>query len=263
MVELADWHGLVSERTNDYDGLQLVAMVAPGSRSWASPFRVVANDRNGYFVKTLESCSRDWARGSLAVEYIVAQAGKLIGAPVCDTSLILIPEEFRGGEIRRGLPLVPGIAHASKALQHADERRDNLAYRNRDDNRVRHVGVYALYDWCWGSDAQWLHDVDNDQSIYSHDHGLYLPPNDGRIDSKFLQLSADEPNELPDSPAGLDGEAVEEVAEALEKIDRDALVNILCAVPASWPVTDEALATLGWFLEYRAPAVASRLRALV
>ncbi|MEV6983969.1 hypothetical protein AB0M95_22300 [Sphaerisporangium sp. NPDC051017] len=76
-------------------------------------------------------------------------------------------------------------------------------------------------------------------------------------------MSVDEANVLPDVPNGLAPEAVEAVAEALETIDRDALVKILRAVPASWPVSDEALATLGWFLEHRAPAVANRLRALV
>lgn len=50
---------------------------------------------------------------------------------------------------------------------------------------------------------------------------------------------------------------------ALEKINRDALVNILCGVPASWPVSNDDLEALGWFLEYRAPSVASRIRALV
>lgn len=263
MVELADWRGLVSGRTDDYDAVHLVAVITPGGQSWASPFRAVADDGNDYFVKTLESCRRDWARGSIAVEYIVGKVGKLVGAPVCASTLIRIPEEFTGDEIRPGIPLVPGIAHASKALEHADEQRHHLAYRNQDHNHVRHVGVYALYDWCYGDDAQWLYDLDDDRSIYSHDHGLYFPPNHGVIEDEILKLSADEPNVLPDAPEGLAPEAVEAVAKALETIDRDALVNILRAVPASWPVSDEALATLGWFLEYRAPAVAHRLRALV
>ncbi|WP_326829276.1 hypothetical protein OIE13_34595 [Streptosporangium sp. NBC_01810] len=68
---------------------------------------------------------------------------------------------------------------------------------------------------------------------------------------------------LPDPPGGLSGEAVEEVSEALEKINRDALVNILRGVPASWPVSDDDLEALGWFLEHRAPAVARRVRALI
>ncbi|MEO3805043.1 hypothetical protein [Nonomuraea sp. B1E8] len=211
----------------------------------------------------MEGCKRDWARGSLAVEYIVGQAGKLIGAPVCESTLIRIPVEFDGYEIAPGVPLSPGIAHASKAIQHAEEQRDHLAYRNQDHNRSRHVGVYALYDWCYGDDPQWLYDRDQDRSIYSHDHGLYLPPHFGSIDTDILRQCADEPNPLPDATDGLDPETVTDVAEALEKIDRDALVKFLRVVPASWPVSDDALAIVGWFLEHRAPAVAGRLRSLV
>ncbi|MFG1879152.1 hypothetical protein ACGFIV_30335 [Sphaerisporangium sp. NPDC049003] len=82
-------------------------------------------------------------------------------------------------------------------------------------------------------DAQWLYDLDDDRSIYSHDHALYFPPSHGVIDDEILKLSADEPNVLPDAPEGLAPEAVEAVAKAFETIDRDALVNILRAVPAS------------------------------
>ncbi|MFI0417632.1 hypothetical protein [Spongiactinospora sp. 9N601] len=124
-------------------------------------------------------------------------------------------------------------------------------------------GVYALYDWCYGDDPQWLYDRDQDRCIYSHDHGLYLPPHTGTIDAGILEQCVDEPNPLPDAADGLDVEAVASVATALERIQRGALAKVLCAVPASWPVTDEALATLGWFLEHRAYAVADRLRALV
>jgi hypothetical protein len=159
--------------------------------------------------------------------------------------------------------LMPGLAHASQALDHVEERRDNLVQRSRDHNRVRHVGIHALYDWCYGDDPQWLHDRDDDWATYSHDHGLYLPPNLGSVSIEHLRAAVDEPNPLQDDPHGLSAEAVEAVADALGKIDRDALVNILRAVPASWPVTDDALATLGWFLEYRAPAVAKRIRALI
>ncbi len=48
--------------------------------------------------------------------------------------------------------LQPGIAHASVALGHAIECRQYLSDRAKDDNTRRHVGVYALYDWCFGDD---------------------------------------------------------------------------------------------------------------
>jgi hypothetical protein len=52
------------------------------------------------------------------------------------------------------------------------------------------------------------------------------------------------------------------VANALDTIKRESLVEALRSIPASWPVSDEDLEALGWFLEYRAPAVASWVRVL-
>jgi hypothetical protein len=52
------------------------------------------------------------------------------------------------------------------------------------------------------------------------------------------------------------------VANALEHVERESLVQVLRSIPASWPVSDEDLEALGWFLERRAPAVASRVRVL-
>ncbi|GAA1015967.1 hypothetical protein Aple_011150 [Acrocarpospora pleiomorpha] len=263
MVAEVDWAGLVSGRTDDFDRLQAVAVLEPGRASWGSPFQALGSDGSDYFVKTLEGCSRDWARGALVAEYVVSQVGALIGAPVCPSSLIRIPEELCGYEVAKGLILKPGIGHASRTIRHADEQRDILNRRRRDDNRSRHVGLYALYDWCYGDDAQWLHDLNDDYAVYSHDHGLYFPPNTGTISPDILRMAKDEPNELPDLRNGLSPESVSSVADALEKIEREALVNILCGVPASWPAADEELATLGWFLEYRATAVAARVRDLI
>lgn len=263
MVHLSDWFGRVrGHRTDDFDDLRVTAIVSPPDWSFASPFRVIGSDRCGYFVKTIDACVGN-ARASLAIEYIVAGAGRLIGAPVCESSLIRIPEELDGYTMPP-LTLSAGLAHASLALERADERgRPSLTARGHDDNRRRHVGIYALYDWCYGSDQQWLYDLDQDLSIYSHDHGLYLPPNTGCWTQADLEQSCDDRRELPDARDGLDPEAVEDTASALEKIDGEALANLLRGVPASWPVTDNDLEALGWFLEHRAPAVASRIRAFI
>lgn len=263
MADEQDWAGVSLARHDDFDDLSVIAVIEPGQASWGSPFRALGSDGNSYFVKTLGTCARDWAQGALAIEYVVAQVGKLIGAPVCDGGLIRVPTELAGHSLGRGATLHAGIAHASKALATAEERRGQLAFRHRDHNGSRHVGIYALYDWCFGDDPQWLHDVSDDQTVYSHDHGLYFPPHTGEIRPDILRESRDEPNELPDSREGLHIQSAEDVAQSLEKITRDALVEILRGVPASWPVSDEALVTLGWFLEHRAPAVADRIRNLV
>lgn len=265
MVELDDWSGLVHGRTDDFDELYVVAPEpASPSPSFGGPFRAMASDRQTYFVKSLDTCVVG-GKPSLVVEQIVARLGGLIGAPVCKTSLIRIPDMFDGWAPypNRGR-ISPGLAHASLALNRAEDRAPMLVARTKDDNSRRHVGLYALYDWCFGMDPQWLLDLDNDLTIYSHDHGLYFPPLGQAGWSRDELIShVDEPRELPDPREGLLSEETKRVALAIEQVSRDNLAGILCSVPASWPVSDVELEALGWFLERRAAGVAERVRSLV
>lgn len=263
MPDFGGWETLIASRTDSGPSLSIAATISGSGGTWSGPFRVIGSDGNDWFVKSLQTCPAG-QEASIAIEHIVAGVGKLIGAPMCDTSLIRIPPEIAGWEPRPGAALVEGWAHGSKALEHADERgRPNLDARVQDDNSRRHVGIYALFDWCFGCDQQWLYDIDNDRTIYSHDHGLYLPP----VGSGFwlvaeLIAAVDKPNPLPDPPHGLDKGQIAGVAQALEAVNRHSLATILNSVPTSWPVTDADLAALGWFLESRAKPVAARLRAL-
>ena len=262
LVELSDRSGLVSARHDSFDGLVAIApTVFPAT--WSGPFRVTASDGRDYFVKTLETCPAGQA-ASLAIEQVVSRAGQLIGAPVCETSLIRIPAVLEGWEPRPGVRLQAGLAHASLAIEHADFRRPPLDERDGDDNSRRHVGVYALCHWCFSADEQWLYDLDNDHALYSHDHGLYLPPpGAGWWTQAELVAQADTSHSWRDPSTNLSRQAASEFADALENVDRASLVKMMCVIPASWPVTNDALEGLGWFLGYRAPAVAARIRALV
>jgi len=260
--QIEDWAGLVNQRDDLSDQLVMTLPIDQSAVTWGGPFRAAASDGQNYFVKTLDTCPPGQG-ASLAVEMIVARLGRVIGAPMCDTRLLRIPPELAGWEPRPGVSLTPGLAHASKALEHADEERPALAARAQDDNRRRHVGIYAAYDWFIGDDQQWLYDIDDDRKIYSHDHGLYLPPiGGGGFEIGSLVASVDIPHQLPDPTDNLLPAAIAEVAAALRALSRDTIVSVLNLVPPSWPVTDPDLEALGWFLEVRAPAVADRLQSI-
>jgi hypothetical protein len=66
------------------------------------------------------------------------------------------------------------FAHAYRGVRDA-QLLHALDHRQEDDNRRRHVGVFASYDWCWGEDDQWLYSDTEEQKLYSHDHGWYFP----------------------------------------------------------------------------------------
>jgi hypothetical protein len=201
---------------------------------------------------------------ALVTEYVVGRVGQLIGAPVCDVALIEIPQALLPWEFKPGIQLPTGFGTATRDISSAvREIRGMLEHRSDDDNAKRHGGAYALVDWCFGSDLQWLLDAGDDWRLYSHDHGWYFPPSGADWSAEQLRATADHSQVIPGSTTGLDKAHLEQLAQNLLNITRPSLAKILIEVPASWSaVTDSDLECLGWYLEYRAPQVATRLRAL-
>jgi hypothetical protein len=196
----------------------------------------------------------------VCTEHLVSAAGRLIGAPVCEVQPIRITEEFVGITFPNGLLLAAGVGSASREVPDVVEERD-LAHRDRDDNASRHVGVFALYDWCWGADGQWSVRTSDDNRLFSHDHGWYFPPEGPDWNEGELVNKVDVPRELAKSAAGLDLAEIDRVAYALEAVTREHLRSILLSVPSEWAVPNDDLEAVGFFLERRAPAVAARMRA--
>jgi hypothetical protein len=98
---------------------------------------------------------------------------------------------------------------------------------------------------------------------YSHDHGWYFPPEGPTWDVQSLDGAVDVPHDLAVSASGIAPDLEREVARAVQGVNRDSIRGILGAVPATWPVSDAELEVIGFFIERRAPAVASRLVARV
>lgn len=253
------WNGLVRGRSDPADGLSVTACLQQGRATASSPFLGAGSDGHQWWVKPPQA----HLGKALVTEYVVGRVGQLIDAPVCEVAIIRIPDALGSWEFKPGHALPTGFGSATRDLDGvAEEIRGRLSRRGDDDNARRHGGVYALVDWCFGEDLQWLLHVNDQWRLYSHDHGWYLPPGGPDWTVDLLRATADLAKPLPDSASGLDRAHLSAVADKLEGVSRDALQKILMEVPASWPVTDAELDCLGWYLEHRAPQVAARLRAL-
>lgn len=194
-------------------------------------------------------------------EQIVGRVGQLIGAPTCGVRTVGIPSELSGWQFRAGRVLEVGIAHGSLAVPDAIETR-RLERRAEDKNGARHALLLALYDLCWGGDAQWLMSTSQEYAFFSHDHGWCLPPEGPEWNTAQLAASVDTPHELadPHAGAGLDKEAISTVSNRLVALKQEELVETLSKIPTSWPVSDDELEAVGHFLLHRAPQVAKRMR---
>jgi hypothetical protein len=260
LPQWSDWDGLIRDRVDPSDGPSLAVMMGPAGGSWSSPIQVTADDNLVYFAKFPELCGSQQDQMSVVTEMVVAEAGQLIGASTCRTVVMRVPSQLQGDELKNGVRISSSVVHASLALNNCVEVKTDLPDRGRDDNRRRHVGLYALYDWFIGADQQWLRDLDDDMATYSHDHGMYLPPaGAGHWTEQDLQANVDQAHPPPGSTTGLSAAAISETAAALRSVDRGILRSLLNRVPSSWAVTDAQLECLGWFLERRAPAVAGRI----
>lgn len=259
LPERSDWDGLIRDRADPSEGVSLAIVVGTPNRSWSSPVRVTGDDGRDYFAKFPELCRSLADRMSVVTEMVVSRAGRLIQASTCETVVMRVPEEIQG-ELINGVAISSRLVHASVALDKCDDKKPALPSRAYDDNRRRHATLFALYDWFMGCDQQWLRDLEDDMAVYSHDHGLYLPPvGAGYWTEHELVSSVDAEWQLPDDVAGLSQAGLSDTADALRQVTREDLRSLLTQVPLSWPVTDAQLECLGWFLERRAPAVAGRI----
>jgi hypothetical protein len=234
---------------------RIAALIERNDRTGSGAFKALDESGGRWWVKPLNN--PQGARIPIT-ELIVGRVGELIEAPVCEVRVVELPEELRDEEYRPGLKMVPGYASASRDLGGCLEERD-LVHRDKDDNASRQAGVFALYDWCWGSDDQWLYVPSADYQLYSHDHGLYLS---GDWSEEALSTQVDTAHNQSRPPQGLRPEALRKYAEKLQSVSRAEIVGILRGVPADWPVTTTELETVGWFLERRACAVSARLQDL-
>jgi hypothetical protein len=221
-------------------------------------FMVLGEDQVRYWCKPVNN----FQSPRLPVtEQIVGRLGRLIGAPVCECNLVSL-DEIAGWEIRQGTgrKVEAGYAHGSCAIEPTLETRE-LKFRTHDDNSRRHCGLYALSDWLYCGDLQWLRATDEDNAYYSHDHGFFLTGMNWTRES--LAACGAEQGPITLDPRQLDKKEVGRLAETLEGLGRAEIEDAISGLPASWPVSDEELAAVAQFADLRKAAVAARLRALV
>jgi len=253
----AEWSALVSNRADPTNPLFLQMPMAPSTSGGSGSFRALGSDGHEWFVKPP---NHNQGGKVLATEYIVGRLGALLGHGVCAVRPMRIDASFVGWEFQPMHPLVEGWGNASLAVPSVVEERV-LDHRTEDDNRVRHTTLFALYDWAWGGDAQWLYRTD-DGSTHSHDHGWYFPPEGADWTVDELRACHDLPR-LPGWDAmNLDRGAVATVSDRVLNVGREEIRSILQSVPPAWPVSDVELCVLGAFLEWRRTSVAAQLTAL-
>lgn len=256
MLNVSSWKGLlggVPRREPSGTIRAVLRSYNDGSRASL----VLTAAREKYWIKCLGNPQGDLI---LATERLVSGVGELIGAPVRPTRLLRIPADLAGVQYGPSSFFRESIAHGSLHVEAAEEAYGFL-YPRRDHNAQRRAAIVALWDWCMGDDEQWLYDHGNESSLWSFDHGFWLGGDGGDWDPSLLQRLVSTPWEHPEPlPAAARSEA-SLIADKIEQITANQIVEVLASVPLEWGLDDHALEVAGWFLYRRRIDVAQRMRA--
>ena len=194
----------------------------------------------------------------LATEQIVSAVGRLFDAPVRDTALIQISEDWNSVPTGSGLTLKSCIAHGSLELDSTEESREQI-YMRFDDNSRRWPRWAALWDLCIGSDEQWLYAHETAKSMWSFDHNLWIHDTQ-EWDAESCQSGHDLVWTWTGAWDHFDATELVSTADRLDSITREELVDVCYAIPAQWDVPKHDLDALVDMLHYRRTTVAARLR---
>lgn len=254
-IERDNWKGALRALRGNQADLTLKTALKRSNAGGSGAFLGLDQDDQRYWIKVLNNPQHYRVCTN---EQIVGRAAALIGSLAPRVNTIQITDDLAGWKFRDDRELLSGVAHASSAIESATETHV-LENRDKDDNGRHHAEVIALYDWCWGSDPQWLTAQAEDQRCYSHDHGHYLPggPN---WNPDEVTRHIDAANLYPYAGNAFKSAIIEDISKRLEAVTHADLVTLLSAIPTSWMVSDDDLETIGYFLEFRAPEVARRLR---
>lgn len=237
-----------------------ITLRAPRERarsSGAGAFLGLADDGRQYWVKVPGNLQGNQV---LVNEVIVGELGILLGAPVRERALVLVPAALTSWSdfpIRRSSTAL--VAHASLHVPGAVDD-DELRYTKRDDNARRQAAMAGLWDLCVGEDPQWLYETGARYSMWSYDHGLWFTTGEGDWDGDVLARLVDTDGALAEVPAGVNTERFRELADSIERLSVEMLLTVVSQVPVEWEADDRNLEAMAWFIFRRRAQVAQRLR---
>lgn len=242
---------------SDRDRVRRVEMVAPLRRSGSgtAAFLALASDGREYWVKAPNN--PQGSRGLIA-ERVVYGIGERTGAPVSESALVDIPADLRW-DPARGFGLQGGVGHGSLNIQPSVEHDDWGDFSHLDGNRRRQAFILGLWDLCLGEDPQWLHQADEEMSIWTFDHGLWFG---GGADWSIPLLRnvgvARWDTDL--DPGVASASALRDAADRMDSLSLEELQAVVATVPVEWGTTPTELSELASVLFVRTEGVAERLR---
>lgn len=225
-------------------------------KSWPTMSRPVAlscSDGQTYVVKYLGVPGVDMSH-ALVTEHVAGRLGPLLGCPIPPCALVNIPAALTALEPQLA-HVVPGPSHGLRYMRDCGER-EVIGAPRTDQNRASYGPLALLYGWFHASDHQIISST-ADQSIYSVDHGLFLPGSHNWTSATLATAGPPVPEPLFAQHCRTD--QIEDASAKLASISNEMIADAMSSVPVEWGVADSDLTALGEYLSQRRDILTSAI----
>ena len=254
----SSWVGLLMGRDRPVAEATIFA-IAQVASTGSVPFLGLAVNGDRYWVKCL---GNPHGVDSLVAERVVEALARKLDSPMRPSVLVEVPEHLVHDSRLIGSGNQAGIAHGSLFLESCDVR-NVLDCVGRDGNSIRQPRFIALWELCFGEDEQWLYDRDNEEQVWSFDHGFWITGGEPEpLTVRDLEVTLRSWKPWEGSVRGMEPSAFLEVAVRLEALTVADLIDVVASVPVAWGVADDLLESLAWWLHHRRMHVVGRMRTL-
>ncbi|NQD89424.1 hypothetical protein HP499_16690 [Paenarthrobacter sp. CM16] len=253
-----NWLGLLAARPRPESETDIFA-IAGVANTGSVPFLGIAASGAHYWVKYMGNAH---GLDSLIAERVVEALARKLDAPMRPSILVNVPEALTHDPRLVGSGIQAGVAHGSLILDNCLEK-NVLDSVTRDGNRTRQPRFIALWELCYGEDEQWLYDRQNEEQVWSYDHGHWITGGEPEpLTAKDLELTVTSWKPWKGPLKGMDPGAFVEMFERIEALSVTDLIDVVASVPLAWGVPDELLESLAWWFYMRRTHAAARMRQL-
>lgn len=233
--------------------------VAQVADTGSIPFLGLAVNGGRYWVKCI---GNPHGVDSLMAERVVEALARKLDAPMRSSVLVHVPGHLIQDSRMVGSGNQAGVAHGSVLLDSCDVK-SVLDSVGRDGNKIRQPRFIALWELCSGEDEQWLYDRENDEQVWSFDHGYWITGGEPEpLTVRDLEVTLRHWKPWEGSVRGMDPTAFLAVAVRLEELTVSDFIDVVASVPVAWAISDELLESLAWWLYQRRVHAAKRMRTL-
>lgn len=189
-------------------------------------------------------------------DHVAGRLGSLVRAPVGRVRIVDVPQQLIDNE-QQMQHMPSGLAHGNEWIDGCTDR-ENLRWADEGQNRTRFARLAVFYGWILANDHQFIYRTNSPHTVYSVDHGHFLPGRTGWTAASLGAAGAPEPDARIVTAVQLGVDELTNAARHLARATDAEIASAIATPPADWGMDKGDREALLAYLSVRRDELLSR-----